>query len=117
MVAAAAATTTSPRRPAMAARNSSGVGRRRARVDGNRPQSSGRKATKPRPSSPARADADGKEPTEALSQLSTAIALVEMISLAMRTHEDEPHLGSIAESLEVACCQLVRAYSEIDLAL
>ena len=68
-------------------------------------------------SKPVRGGAARKEPAEALSELSTAIALVETISFAMQTHEDEPDLGSIAASLEVAVYKLGAAYSEIDLAL
>jgi len=60
------------------------------------------------------ADTDAR--AEALSKLSTAIALVETIALAMQSHEDEPDFGAIAASMKVACCQLERAHSDIDLA-
>jgi hypothetical protein len=90
-------------------------------VMGSRPRNSNRAAKRmPRSVGIAKATADragNRGPGEALSKLSTAIALVETVSFAMRTHGDEPDVGSIAASLEVACCQLVRAYSDIDLAL
>lgn len=87
---------------------------------GSRPRNSSRASKRtPRPIKSAKAAerAGSREPGEALSRLSTAIALMETVSFAMRTHEDEPDVGSIAASLEVACCHLVRAYSDIDLAL
>jgi hypothetical protein len=62
-------------------------------------------------------EAESQEAGELLRKLSMAIALVETVSFAMQTREDEPDLGSIATSLELACCQLVQAYGEIDLAL
>jgi hypothetical protein len=103
----------------VAACNSGGVTRRHSRIGSNRarthPHSPGRKAGKPRPTSAERVRSDGEELAEALSKV--ALALVETVSLAMRVHEHEPDLGSIAASPEVARCQLGRAHSEIDLAL
>jgi hypothetical protein len=50
-------------------------------------------------------EAESQEAGELLGKLSTAIALVETVSFAMQTCEDEPDLGSIATSLELACCK------------
>ena len=88
---------------------------------GSRPNNSNRAAKRtPRSIRSTEADTDpvdSQEPGEVLRKLSMAIALVETVYIAMRTREDEPDVGSIAASLEVACSQLVCAYSEIDLAL
>ena len=74
-----------------------------------------------RPRSPARhphdaCDCPDGDP-DALLRLSRAIALVETIAIAMQTHEDDIKLGSIAMSLELACCQLWRAHGAVNLAL
>jgi hypothetical protein len=78
----------------MAACNSSGVKRRRSSIGATARALTrdhpGRKAGKPRPTSAERVRSDGEEPAKALSKLSTAIALVETISLAMRVNEHEP---------------------------
>ena len=104
----------------MAARDSSGVEQRRTRIDGNRPRTHpkrpGRKATKPRPAPADACDCPDGDP-DALLRLSRAIALVETIAVAMQTHEDDIKQGSIAMSLELACCQLWRAHGAVDLAL
>ncbi len=104
----------------MATRNSSGVKRRRARLDGNRPRTHpkrpGREATKPGPAPADACDSPDGDP-DVLLRLSRAIALVETIAIAMQTHEDDIQLGSIAMSLELACCQLRRAHGAVDLAL
>jgi len=103
----------------MATRNSSGVERRRVRLDGNRPRThpkrSGRKATKLRaaPADPG----DCPESGDVLEHLSRSIAIVETISVAMRTREDDIELGPIAACLDFACCQLRRAHGAVDLAL
>lgn len=81
----------------MATRNSSGVERRRVRLDANRPRTHpkrpGRKATKPRPAPVDACDSPDGDP-DVLLRLSRAIALVETIAVAMRTHEDDIKLGS-----------------------
>ena len=104
----------------MATRNSSGVERRRVRLDANRPRTHpkrpGRKATKPRPAPADACDCPDGD-SDALLRLSRAIALVETIAVAMQTNEEDIQLGSIAMSLELACCQLRRAHSAVDLAL
>ena len=104
----------------MATRNSSGVARRRVRLDGNRPRThpkrSGRKATKPRPAPADACDCPDGDP-DALLRLSRAIALVETIAVAMQTREDDIKLGPIAMCLELACCQLWRAHGAVDLAI
>jgi hypothetical protein len=103
----------------MATRNSSGVERRRVRLDGNRPRTHpkrpGRKATKPRPASAF--PGSNHEQSDPLERLSRAIALVETISIAMTTREDDPDLGPICTCLELAACQLRRAHGAVDLAL
>jgi hypothetical protein len=103
----------------MAARNSSGVERRRVPLDANRPRThpkhSGRKATKVRPPSAARGDVSADD--DVLERLSRSISLVETIARAMQTHEDDPELGPIAEALDVACVQLRQAHGAVDLAL
>jgi hypothetical protein len=102
----------------MATRNSSGVERRRVRVDGNRPRTHpkrpGRKTTKLRPAPADSCDCPDPGP---LLRLSRAIALVETIAVATQTHEDDIKRGSIAMSLELACCQLWRAHGAVNLAL
>jgi hypothetical protein len=55
-----------------------------------------------------------EQPEKALMKFSTAIALVETISLAMRTHEDLPEFGPIAAAVEVACRKLHKAYEAVD---
>ena len=104
----------------MATRNSSGVDRRRVRLDGNRPRThpkrSGHKAAKPGQPPADSSDCPDGDP-DALLRLSRAIALVETIAVAMQTHEDDIKLGSIAMSLELACCQLWRAHGAVDLAI
>ncbi|HVX91285.1 MAG TPA: hypothetical protein VHC20_06745 [Candidatus Paceibacterota bacterium] len=52
-----------------------------------------------------------------LLRLSRAIALVETIEVAMRTHEESPELGPICMCLELACKKLARAHSAVDHAL
>lgn len=42
---------------------------------------------------------------------------VETIEVAMRTQEDNPELGSICVSLQLARKQLARAHGAVDLAL
>jgi hypothetical protein len=42
---------------------------------------------------------------------------VETIEVAMRTQEDDPELGSICVSLQLARKQLARAHGAVDLAL
>jgi hypothetical protein len=94
------------------------MGSRARNSTGRKARSLARKGKRsPTPPKPAPKGGDSNEPGEALSKLSTAIALVETISFAMQIHEDEPDFGSIAASLEVAVCKLGMAYSEIDLAL
>ena len=104
----------------MAARNSSGEKRRRARIDGNRtrthPKPSGRQAIESRTASARRLtgqDEDG----DVLEGLSRAISLVETVAVALQTHEDDSETGPIAEALDVACCELRRMYGVVDLAL
>jgi len=79
----------------MAARDSSGVERRRARLDGNRPRThpkrSGRKAAKPHATSTG--PGEGPEVIDVLEQLSRSIALVETIAVAMQTHEARYRAG------------------------
>lgn len=54
---------------------------------------------------------------DVLERLSRSISLVETIAVAMQTHEDDPVLGSIAETLDLACCQLRGVHGAVDLAL
>jgi hypothetical protein len=103
----------------MATRNSSGVERRRVPLDANRPRThpkhSDRKATKICPPIAERRDVSAEG--DVLERLSRSISLVETIAVAMQTHEDDPDLGSIAEALDVACCQLRGVHGAVDLAL
>ena len=103
----------------MATANSSGVERRRARLDGNRPRTHperpGRKAPKPR--AMPYDSRDYSEDGDVLNHLSRSIALVETIAVAMQTHEDDIELGSIAISLDLACRELRRDHGAVDLAL
>jgi len=104
----------------MAARNSSGEERRRARIDGNRPRTHpkppGRRASKsPTASTERRTRPD--EGGDVLEGLSRAISLVETVAVAMQTHDDDSETGPIAEALDVACCELRRTHGAVDLAL
>ncbi len=104
----------------MATRNSSGVERRRVRLDANRPRTHpnrpGHKAIKPAPAPADACDGPDGDP-DPLLRLSRAIALVETIAVAMQAWEDDIKLGSIAVSLELACFRLWRAHGAVDLAL
>ena len=80
------------------------------------PKHSGRKGKKPQPVPADACDCPDGDP-DTLLRLSRAIALVETIAVAMQTHEDDIELGSIAMSLELACCQLWRAHGAVDLAI
>jgi hypothetical protein len=92
----------------MATHNSSGVQRRRIRLDGNRPRThpkrSGRKATKPGPAPADSCDCPDGD-CDPLFRLSRAIALVETIAVAMQTREADVELGPIAVCLDLATCQ------------
>jgi hypothetical protein len=104
----------------MAARNSNGVERRRARADGNRPRThpkpSRRKAAKSQTASVERRIRPAED-GDVLEGLSRAISLVETVAVAMQTHEDNCEVGPLAEALDVACCELRRMYGAVDIAL
>jgi hypothetical protein len=104
----------------MAARNSSGEERRRARIDGNRPRTDPKPPDRKIVRSPTASDEPRTRPDEdgdVLEGLSRAISLVETIAVAMQTHEDDRELGPIAEALDVSCDELRRMYGAVDLAL
>jgi hypothetical protein len=103
----------------MATPDSSGVERRRVRLDGNRPRThpkrSSRKATKGRSASTERDDC--AEDGDVLERISRALALVEAMAVAVQTHEDDRELGSIVVCLDLARCKVQRAHGAVDLAL
>ena len=102
----------------MATRNDSGMARnrvRRANRPRTHPKRPGCEAKKSRSASTP--PASSPEPSDPLERLSRAIALVETISIAMTTREDDPDLGPICTCLELAACQLRRAHGAVDLAL
>lgn len=70
-----------------------------------------------RPVKPARRKPDPLTPDAALLLLTDAIALVEIIELAMRTQHGSRELHPVCTYLEYACKQLARAHGAIDRAL
>jgi len=51
---------------------------------------------------------------ELLESLSSRLALVETVSLALQTLEDRPEVGSISAALELAVAMLARVHEDVD---